>query len=255
MSALFDLGGRVAIVTGGNGGLGLAMAEGLAEHGAEIAIVGRDREKNRRAAERLRATGREPLVLELDLLEPEAPARMVEETVRRFGRLDILVCNAGGNIRRRPEDYTDEEFEWVLRLNLISVHRQCRAAYPHLKASGQGRIVVVGSIMTHMAAPFNAPYCASKGGVVQLARAYATAWAQDGIRVNAILPGWFDTELTRRARAEVPGLDEKVRARVPVGRWGRPEELKGIAVLLAGPAAEYMTGAAIPVDGGIMVAV
>lgn len=254
MSGLFDLTGRVAIVTGGNGGLGLAMAEGLAEHGAEIAIVGRNPEKNRQAAERLRATGREPLVLELDVLEAGSAERMVEETVKHFGRLDILLCNAGGNIRKRPEEYTDEEFQWVIDLDLVSIHRQCRAAYPHLRASGRGRIIVIGSIMSHLAAPFNAPYCAAKGGLAQLARAYATAWAQDGIRVNAILPGWFDTDLTRRARAEVPGLDERVRARVPLGRWGQPHELKGAAVFLAGDAAEYVTGAAIAVDGGVMVA-
>lgn len=255
VSGLFDLGGRVAIVTGGNGGLGLAMAEGLAAHGAEIAIVGRNPEKNRQAAERLRAAGKDPLVLELDVLEPGSAERMVEETVKRFGRLDILLCNAGGNIRKRPEAYTDDEFQWVLDLDLVSIHRQCRAAYPHLKASGRGRVIVIGSILSLMGAPFSAAYAAAKGGLVQLARAYATAWAQDGIRVNAILPGWFDTELTQRARADVPGLDEKVRSRTPVGRWGRPEELAGVAVLLAGPASEYITGAAFVVDGGFSIAV
>lgn len=255
MSELFDLTGRVAIVTGGNGGLGLAMAEALAEHGAEIAIVGRNSEKNRQAAERLRATGREPLVLELDVLEAGSAERMVEETVKHFGRLDILLCNAGSNIRKRPEEYTDDEFQWILDLDLTSIHRQCRAAWPHLKASGQGRIIVIGSILSIMGAPFSAPYAAAKGGLVQLARAYATAWARDGIRVNAILPGWFDTDLTRQARADVPGLDEKVCARTPVGRWGRPEELKGVAVLLAGPACAYITGAAFVVDGGFSIAV
>ncbi len=254
MRDLFDLSGRVALITGGNGGIGLAMAEALAAFGAEVAIVGRDPAKMESAVERLQAMGRAPLPLTLDLAEREAPARAVAAVVERFGRLDILVANAGTNLRKPPQDYTDEEFAAVLELNLVSVHRLCAAAYPALKAAGAGRILVVGSIMSHLAAPFNAPYCASKGGVVQLARAYATAWAADGIRVNAILPGWIDTELTRRARRDVPGLHDKVVARTPVGRWGRPRDLAAATVFLAGPGADFVTGAAIPVDGGYLIA-
>lgn len=254
MRDLFDLSGRVALITGGNGGIGLAMAEALATFGAEVAIVGRDPTKMESAVQQLQAVGRAPLPLTLDLAEPKAPARAVAAVVERFGRLDILVANAGTNLRKPPQDYTDEEFAAVLELNLMSVHRLCVAAYPALKAAAAGRILVVGSIMSHLAAPFNAPYCASKGGVVQLARAYATAWAADGIRVNAILPGWIDTELTRRARRDIPGLHDKVVARTPVGRWGRPRDLAAATVFLAGPGADFITGAAIPVDGGYLIA-
>ncbi len=254
MHDLFDLEGTVALVTGGNGGIGLAMAEALAAHGAAVAVAGRDETKNARAAAVLRGYGREPLVLRGDLAEREVPARLVAATVAHFGRLDVVVANAGTNIRKRPEDYTEEEFAHVLEVDLVSVHRLCVAARPHLRASGRGRILVVGSIMSHLAAPFNAPYCAAKGGVVQLVRAYATAWAADGIRANAVLPGWIDTDLTRRARREVPGLHEKVIARTPVGRWGEPRDLAAVTVFLAGPGADFVTGAAIPVDGGYLVA-
>jgi 2-deoxy-D-gluconate 3-dehydrogenase len=246
----FDLNGRVAIVTGGNGGIGLAMAKGLAEAGAAVLVAGRSAEKNERAVGEIVAGGGQAASLVADLLDESSGARLVEEAVAGFGRLDILVNNAGINIRKRPEDYTAEEWHTVLDSNLTSAFFCARAAYPELKRNGGGKVINIGSIASLFGATHFAAYGASKGGVVQLTKSLAVAWAADNIQVNAILPGWIDTDLTERARAEIPGLNERVLARTPAARWGAPAELAGIAVFLAGGASDFITGAAIPVDGG-----
>ncbi|MDW8467919.1 MAG: glucose 1-dehydrogenase [Burkholderiales bacterium] len=245
---MFDLEGKAALVTGGNGGIGLAMARGLAAAGARVAIVGRDARKNAAAARELGA-----VAFEADLREEAACRNVVEKTVAALGRLDILVNNAGINIRRQPEEYTAAEWREVLETNLTSAFLLSQAAYPAMKRAGGGKIVNIGSMMSLFGASFAAPYAASKGGIVQLTRALACAWAKDNIQVNAVLPGWIDTELTRRAREQVPGLYERVLARTPAGRWGLPSDLAGIAVFLASRASDFVTGAAIPVDGGYSV--
>ena len=245
LSNNFDLHGRAALVTGGNGGIGLGMARALAQAGAAVAIAGRDAAKNAQAAAELNA-----ISLACDLRDADACRAMVNEAARRLGRLDILVNNAGTNIRKAPQDYSLEEWRAVLDTNLTSAFVASQAAYSHLKRAGGGKIVNVGSMMSLFGASFAAPYGASKGGVVQLTRSLAAAWAKDNIQVNAVLPGWIDTALTRRAREEVAGLHERVLARTPAGRWGRPEDLGGIAVFLASPASDFVTGTAIPVDGG-----
>jgi 2-deoxy-D-gluconate 3-dehydrogenase len=241
----FDLTGKAALVTGGNGGIGLAMARALTQAGAAVAIAGRDAKKNAAAAAELKA-----VTLCFDLKDADACRAMVEEAAARLGRLDILVNNAGTNIRKAPQDYSLEEWRTVLDTNLTSTFVACQAAYPHMKRAGRGKIVNIGSMMSLFGASFAAPYGASKGGVVQLTRSLAAAWAKDHIQVNAVLPGWIDTALTRRAREEVPGLHERVLARTPAGRWGSPEDLGGIAVFLACAASDFVTGTAIPVDGG-----
>jgi 2-deoxy-D-gluconate 3-dehydrogenase len=175
---------------------------------------------------------------------------MVEEAAQRLGRLDILVNNAGINVRKAPQDYTLEEWRLVLDTNLTSAFVASQAAYAHMKRAGGGKIVNIGSMMSLFGASFAAPYGASKGGIVQLTKSLAAAWAKDNIQVNAVLPGWIDTGLTRRAREEVAGLHERVLARTPAGRWGAPEDLAGIAVFLTSPASDFVTGTAIPVDGG-----
>jgi 2-deoxy-D-gluconate 3-dehydrogenase len=175
---------------------------------------------------------------------------MVDEAAKRLGRLDILVNNAGINIRKAPEDYTLEEWHKVLDANLTSAFVASQAAHPHFRKAKGGKIINVGSMMSLFGASFVAPYGASKGGIVQLSRALASAWAKDNIQVNAVLPGWIDTDLTRRARTDVPGLHERVLARTPAGRWGTPEDLAGVAVFLASRASDFVTGTAIPVDGG-----
>ncbi|HET9148654.1 MAG TPA: glucose 1-dehydrogenase [Acetobacteraceae bacterium] len=247
---LFDLGGRVAIVTGGNGGIGLGMAEGLARAGAAVLITGRNEAKNAEAARRLTESGAPAVALAADLTDEAACAALIEEAVRRFGRLDILVNNAGMNIRKQPHDFTLAEWNLVLQTNLTSAFLCAQAAYPAMRDAGGGKIVNIGSMMSIFGASFAAAYGASKGGMVQMTKSLATAWAADNIQVNAILPGWIETDLTRRARNEVRGLNERVLERSPVGRWGRPEDLAGIAVFLASPASDFITGTAIPVDGG-----
>jgi 2-deoxy-D-gluconate 3-dehydrogenase len=249
----FDLGGRVAVITGGNGGIGLAIAKGLAKAGAGIAVAGRNVEKNKAAVQALEALGAKAFALEADILQEEACRSLVDRTAQHFGRLDILVNNAGIAIRKPPQAYTAEEWHRVMNSNLTSAFLCSQAAYPHLKRAGGGKIISIGSIMSLLGAPFTVAYAASKGGIVQMTRALATAWAADNIQVNAILPGWVHTDLTVSARREVPGLNERVLARTPAGRWGEPDDFEAIAVLLAGPGSRYITGAAIPVDGGYTI--
>jgi len=198
-----------------------------------------------------KVNGRPPA--EVDVQREASCRAMVQAAVDRFGRLDILVNNAGTNIRKQPQEYTLEEWHTVLETNLTSAFMCCQAAYPAMVRAGGGKIINTGSMMSIFGASFTAPYAASKGGIVQLTRALATAWAKDNIQVNAVLPGWIDTDLTRKARAEVPGLHERVLGRTPAGRWGAPEDHAGIAVFLASAASDFVTGTAIPVDGGYSV--
>ena len=247
---MFDLTGRVAIVTGGNGGIGLGMARGLAGAGGGLMIVGRDQTKNADAVKELSTLGVTAVSVAADLADEAACRSVVEETVARFGRLDILVNNAGIGVAKRPEEHSTDEWRKTLDTNLSSAFWLSQAAYPELKRAGRGKIINIGSMMSIFGAPFAAAYAASKGGLVQLTKALATAWAAENIQVNAVLTGWIDTDLTRMARDHVDGLNEQVLARTPAGRWGVPEDLAGVAVFLASPASDFVTGTAIPVDGG-----
>ncbi len=246
---MFDLRGKAALVTGGNGGIGLGMALGLARAGAAVAIAGRNADKNAAALARLEKFGK-PIALLADVSDETSCRAMVGEAAERLGRLDILVNNAGINIRRAPQDYTLDEWHKVLDANLTSAFVASQAGYPFFLRAKGGKIINVGSMMSLFGASFVAPYGASKGGLVQLTRALATAWAKDNIQVNAVLPGWIDTDLTRRARGEVPGLHDRVLARTPAGRWGTPDDMAGVAVFLASGASDFVTGTALPVDGG-----
>ncbi|HWA37158.1 MAG TPA: glucose 1-dehydrogenase [Burkholderiales bacterium] len=243
----FDLSGKVALVTGGNGGIGLGMARGLAQAGATVVIGGRDADKNAAA---VKALGGKALCVSGDLKDEKSCRRIVEEAAQKAGRLDILVNNAGMNIRKPPQDLKFEEWREVLAVNLDSAFVCAQAAFPHLKKAGRGKIINTGSMMSIFGGGYLAAYAASKGGIVQLTKALASAWAKDGIQVNAVLPGWIDTNLTRRARVELEGLNERVLSRTPAGRWGEPADMAGIAVFLASSASDFVTGTAIPVDGG-----
>jgi 2-deoxy-D-gluconate 3-dehydrogenase len=250
---LFDLSGRVAIVTGGNGGIGLGMAEGLAAAGAAVVIAGRNEAKSAAAVEALTRGGAKAAAATVDVTDEASCRAMVRQAVARFGRLDILVNNAGINIRKAPEEYSLAEFRTVLDTNLTSAFLCAEAGYPELVRAGGGKIINIGSMMSIFGASFSTPYAASKGGIVQMTRALATAWAKDNIQANAILPGWIDTDLTRTARTQVAGLHERVLARTPAARWGMPQDFAGIAVFLASAASDFLTGAAIPVDGGYSI--
>lgn len=250
---LFDLSGRVAVVTGGNGGIGLGMAKGLAQSGASIVVAGRDQAKSAAAVQELAGLGVEGLAVTVDVADEASCQAMVQATKDRFGRLDILINNAGTNIRKQPEEYTLAEWHHILETNLSSAFMCSQAAYPAMQAAGGGKIVMIGSMMSIFGASFTAPYAATKGGIVQLAKALACAWAKDNIQVNAVLPGWIDTALTVRGRRDVPGLEERVVARTPAGRWGVPDDFSGIAAFLCSPASDFVTGAEITVDGGYSV--
>jgi 2-deoxy-D-gluconate 3-dehydrogenase len=248
---LFDLSGKVAIVTGGNGGIGLGMARGLASAGARVAVVGRNAEKSRAAARHLtESAGVEAMVVTADVARPDDCLRLADEVRRHFGRIDILVNNAGINIRKPPQEMTLDEWNAVMETNLTSAFVLSKAVYPAMKEAGGGKIINIGSMTSIFGAGFAPAYAASKGGIVQLTKSLALAWAADRIQVNAILPGWFDTELTQKARTEIGGLHERVLARIPIGRWADPDDMAGTAVWLASPASDYVTGIAIPVDGG-----
>jgi 2-dehydro-3-deoxy-D-gluconate 5-dehydrogenase len=250
---LFDLTGKVAIVTGGNGGIGLGMAQGMASCGATVVIAGRNEEKARSALASLRELDARCMFMSADVTRKAACVKLIADAVAEFGRLDILVNNAGTAIRKMPQDYSEEEWHQVMDTNLTSAFLCSQAAYAPMKQAGGGKMINIGSMMSLFGAPYATPYASSKGGIVQMTRAMATAWAKDNIQVNAVLPGWIDTDLTRRARREVPGLHERVQDRTPAGRWGTPPDLAGIAAFLAGPASDFVTGTAIPVDGGYSI--
>jgi 2-deoxy-D-gluconate 3-dehydrogenase len=248
--SLFDLTGRVALVTGGNGGIGLGMARGMAGAGAAIAVAGRNAAKSEAAAAELAKLGVKTAVVTGDVADEAQCRRMVEETVAKLGRLDILVNNAGMNIRKPPQDLATAEWKEVIDTNLTSAFVLSQAAYPAMKEGGRGKIINIGSMTSIFGASFAPAYSTSKGGIVQLTKSLAMAWAKDNIQANAVLPGWIDTDLTRAGREAVKGLNAMVLLRTPMGRWGVPADLAGIAVFLAAPASDFITGAAIPVDGG-----
>lgn len=243
----FDLKGKTALVTGGNGGIGLGIAKGLAQAGAKLAIAGRNEAKNKVA---LQALGAEAIAVSGDVNDAAAVKRMVAETVKAFGGLDILVANAGINIRKPPQEYTLEEWHRIMDTNLTSVFACCQAAYPEMQRRGGGKIVTIGSMTSLFGFDVGPVYAASKGAVVQLTKSLAAAWAKDNIQVNSILPGFIDTELTRNLRRNFPEAHERVVARTPARRWGEPADLAGTAVFFCSRASDFVTGTALPVDGG-----
>jgi 2-deoxy-D-gluconate 3-dehydrogenase len=251
---MFDLGGKIALVTGGNGGIGLGIAIGLGRAGAFVVVVGRNAPKSAKAVARLKSLGIQAEAVEADVTSEKAVQRLFRHVEAHHRQLDILVNNAGGTVRKQPEHLSLEEWRQVLDQNVTSAFLCSREAHPLLKKSGAGKVINIGSMLSLFGAPYAAAYGASKGGVVQLTRSLATAWGKDDIQVNAILPGWIDTDLTRTAREQVPGLYDKVLARTPAGRWGEPKDIAGLAVFLASSESDFITGAAIPVDGGYSVA-
>jgi 2-deoxy-D-gluconate 3-dehydrogenase len=243
----FDLKGKVALVTGGNGGIGLGIARGLAQAGANVAIAGRNATKNATA---LQAIGGKAIALVADVNDSAQVQRMVADTVKAFGGLDILVANAGINIRKQPQDYSGAEWHSIVDTNLTSVFQCCQAAYPEMQRRGGGKIVTIGSMTSIFGFDVGPVYAATKGAVVQLTKSLAAAWAKDNIQVNSILPGFIDTELTQNLRRSFPGAHERVVARTPARRWGDPADLAGTAVFFCSRASDFVTGTALPVDGG-----
>jgi len=252
---MFDLKSKVAIVTGGNGGIGLGMARGLARAGATVVVAARDAGKSSEAVRELRTLGSDAFAVEVDVSDEASVAAMVATTVERYGRLDILINNAGMSIRKPVQELALDEWHKVIDTNMTSAFLGARAAYPHMKKAGAGKVINIGSMLSIFGASFAPAYGASKGGVVQLTKSLAVGWAPDNIQVNAVLPGWIDTALTQDARKQLEGLHERVVTRTPAGKWGQPDDLAGVAVFLSSAASDFITGVAIAVDGGYSSAI
>ncbi|HEV8617405.1 MAG TPA: glucose 1-dehydrogenase [Methylomirabilota bacterium] len=250
---MFDLKGRVAIVTGGNGGIGLGMARGLATAGARIVVAARNEAKSAEAVRELAKLGTEAHAITTDVTDEAAVERLIAATLERCGRLDVLVNNAGTNIRKPLHEYSLEEWRQVLDTNLTSAFLCSKAAHAAFKRGGGGKVINIGSMLSIFGAGFAPAYGASKGGIVQLTKSAAVAWAPDNVQVNAVLPGWIDTELTRTGRREIPWLHDAVLKRTPAARWGVIDDMAGVAVFLASHASDFVTGAVIPVDGGYSI--
>ncbi|NVM77568.1 2-deoxy-D-gluconate 3-dehydrogenase [Duganella sp. SG902] len=250
MHNLFDLNGRAALVTGANTGLGQAIAIALAEAGADIVAAGRSDAAE--TAARVRAAGRRFHFVPTDLSRKPQQAQLagvVEQALDAFGRLDILVNNAGIIRRANAIDVTEEDWDAVLDTNLKSLFFLSQAAARHMLAQGGGKIINVASLLSFQGGIRVPAYAASKSGVAGLTHALANEWAARGINVNAIAPGYFATNNTAALRAD-PAREPQILARIPAGRWGRPEDLAGAAVFLAGAASDYVHGVVLPVDGG-----
>ena len=250
---LFDLSGRKALVTGGNGGIGLGIALGLAGAGADIVIAGRNPDKNAAAVEALRALGREAHALSVDVTDEAACRAMVAEAGERLGGLDILVNNAGISRGGRPETLTMESWRAVIDANLEAVFVGSQAAWPLMKQRGGGKIINVGSMYSLFGSGRTPAYAASKGAVVQLTKSLAIAWAPDNIQVNILLPGWIETEMTAPVSTPGGAFSEAIVQRTPARRWGVPTDFAGPAVFLASAASDFVTGTSLAVDGGFAV--
>ena len=250
---LFNLTEKVALITGGNGGIGLAMAKAIGEAGATVVIAGRNEDKNNNSIEELNSLNIKCMSLIVDVVDEISCNKLIVDVVKEFGKINILVNNAGTNVRKRPEEYELDEWKSIIDTNLISMFTCSKAVFKYFKNINGGKIINIGSMHSLFGAPLGSAYSASKGGVVQLTKSLANTWAKDNIQVNAVLPGYIDTTLTRQARIDIPELQKRVEERTPAGRWGDPDDLGGIAVFLSSDASNYVTGTAIPVDGGYSI--
>jgi len=251
MEDLFSLDGTVSIVTGGNSGIGKGIADGLAMKGSSIIVAGRDEAKSADAAADIKkrfGVTSTPLVLDVGV--PESVEAGISKVIDQYGRVDCLVNNAGINIRKMPQEYTVDEWDKIIDVNLRGAFLCSKAVYPTMKAQGRGKIINTGSATSLLGLGKAVPYACSKMGILSLTYSLALAWARDGIFVNCIIPGWIDTPLTEQARKDFPGLSDYVESRTPMGRWGQKTDFMGIAAFLASAASDYVTGEYFRIDGG-----
>jgi len=245
----FDLSGKVAVVTGGNGGIGLGIAKGLAAAGAAIVVAARNEDKTARAVSEIEALGARAVGTMLDVQSEDSVRAMVTAATQAFGPIDILINNAGIAIAGEPQSTPLEEWVRVINTNLTGVFLCCKQVHPCMIAAGGGKIINIGSMLSIFGHELVSSYAATKGGVVQLTKSLALAWAKDNVQVNAILPGWISTDLTAATEAN-PELYNAIKARIPEGRWGIPADCAGAAIFLASRASDYVTGISLAVDGG-----
>src|SRR6266516_6586352 len=247
---VFKLDGRVALITGGNRGLGFAIAQALAQAGADVVVTSRQHEKALKSAAALTgATGRRALGLMVDVTDAQQVESMVQSVVQEFGRIDILVNNAGINIRKPVEEFDETSWDLVQETNLKAPFLCSRAVAPYMKEQRYGRVINIASMIALVALPERSAYCSSKGGVIQLTKVLALEWAPYNINVNALCPGPFATELNIPVMNN-PQANQLFLSHIALGRWGRPEELGPVVIFLASDASSFMTGAALVVDGG-----
>jgi 2-deoxy-D-gluconate 3-dehydrogenase len=247
---LFDLSGKKALLTGGSAGLGKAMAEALLEAGAEAGIIASS-EKLEEAVAELSAPGRKVVGIRADLVDRKQRRRAFDDFIKAFGTIDILVNNAGLTIRHPAERYPMEDWDPVIELDLTAVFEMCQLAGRVMLEKGSGKIINIASLLAFSGGITVPAYAAAKGGVAQITKALANEWAQKGVNVNAIAPGYMDTPLNE-ALIKDPARNRQILERIPAGRWGRPEDLKGTIVYLASRASDYVHGAIIVVDGGFL---
>jgi 2-deoxy-D-gluconate 3-dehydrogenase len=248
-NSIFDLHGKVAVVTGGNGGIGLGCALGLADAGADIAVWARNEQKAESAISQLQARGVRANFFPVDVNDRSQIDGAVQATISELGGIDILVANAGMNLRKRPEDFSVEEMTRMWSTNISSPFECAQAVYEEMKRRGGGKIITIGSMTSIFGFGISPAYSASKGAIVQLTKSLASAWGENNIQVNCILPGWIETEMTVQTRG-IPGVNEQIATRTPAGRWGKPADMVGATIFLSSSASDYVTGVALPVDGG-----
>ena len=252
MHDLFDLSGKAAIVTGGNSGIGLAMAEGLARAGASVAIWGRNEQRNAEALERISSAGGGALALGVDVSEEQAVVDAFAETMEAFGHIDAVFANAGvGSVGTPFDEMTTEEWRHVFGVNMEGVFWTFREAVKHMKAASGGSLVVTSSVAGDFGFPTGEHYAATKAGVRAVIRSLAVEYGKYGIRANAVAPGWVVTGMTDDF-IEEERFETMVKPRIPLGRWGRPDDFAGIAVYLASDASSWHTGDTITIDGGYL---
>lgn len=256
MIRMFNLKDKVALVTGGNGGIGLGIAKGFIGSGASVVLAARTRSKLDSAFSEINESGfgDRVLALECDVTDRSSIQTALDTSVAQFGGLDIVVNNAGTNKRaEEPHLLSEEDWQDVIDTNLTSMHSVTSLAFPLLKERDGGKIINIGSMTSIFGSPYASAYAASKGGVVQYTKSCAIAYAKYNVQVNAILPGWIVTEMTDDFGRLFPDRYAAIEGRTPAGRWGQPNDLAGTAIYLASEASQFVSGVSIPIDGGYSV--
>ncbi|MCH2310178.1 MAG: glucose 1-dehydrogenase [SAR202 cluster bacterium] len=249
-SKLFDLTGKTAIVTGGNGGIGYGMASEIGKSGANVVITGRNSDKTKEAVNELKKSFDNVIGIDSDVSDESSIKDMIKISNETFGSIDVLINNAGIGIREFPENYSTDDWNQVININLTGAFLCSREVYPIMKSQGSGKIINIGSMTSIFGLDWAVAYASSKGGIVQLTKTLAVSWAKDNIQSNCILPGWIHTDLTQGIKDQFQDRYQQILSRIPSNRWGEPDDLAGTAVYLSSSASDYVNGVSIAVDGG-----